>query len=97
MGIIKGYFKDIYFLYKGCGYLRDNIERIRNDWKGGLGMRNELLRQEILDYIKEPRTEAEIYDRLGKYFLEVEILGALEGLVKSGLAVMGGSKYRTAE
>ncbi len=60
-------------------------------------MRNELLRQEILDYIREPRTEAEIYDRLGKYFLEVEILGALEGLVKSGLAVRDGSKYRTAE
>ena len=47
-------------------------------------MRNELLRQEILDYIKEPRTEAEIYEKLGKYFLEVEMLGALEGLVKSG-------------
>lgn len=47
-------------------------------------MRNELLRQEILDYIKEPRTEAEIYGKLGKYFLEVEILKALEGLVNSG-------------
>jgi hypothetical protein len=60
-------------------------------------MKSELLRQEILDYIKEPRTEAEIYGKLGKYFLEVEIAGALEGLVKSGLAVKGGNKYRTAE
>ena len=60
-------------------------------------MRNELLRQEILDYIREPRTEAEIYEKLGKYFLEVEILKALEGLVKSGLAVRDGSKYKTAE
>lgn len=60
-------------------------------------MRNELLRQEILDYIREPRTEAEIYDRLGKYFLEVEILKALEGLVNSGLAVRDGSKYKAAE
>lgn len=60
-------------------------------------MKSELLRQEILDYIKEPRTEAEIYDRLGKYFLEVEILGALEGLVNSGLAVRDGSKYKAAE
>ena len=60
-------------------------------------MRNELLRQEILDYIREPRTEAKIYDRLGKYFLEVEILGALEGLVNSGLAVRDGSKYKAAE
>lgn len=65
--------------------------------KGGLEMRNELLRQEILDYIREPRTEAEIYDRLGKYFLEVEILKALEGLVNSGLAVRDGSKYKAAE
>lgn len=60
-------------------------------------MRNELLRQEILDYIKEPRTEAEIYRKLGKYFLEVEILKALEGLVNSGLAVRDGSKYKAAE
>lgn len=60
-------------------------------------MRNELLRQEILDYIREPRTEAEIYGKLGKYFLEVEILKALEGLVNSGLAVRDGSKYKAAE
>ena len=31
-------------------------------------MRNELLRQEILDYIKEPRTEAE---NLGNTFLKL--------------------------
>lgn len=35
MGVIKGYFKDIYFLYKGCGYLRDNNFKILGFIKAG--------------------------------------------------------------
>ena len=35
MGIIKGYFKDVYFLYKGCGYLRDNNLCFRGLMKEG--------------------------------------------------------------
>ena len=35
MGVIKGYFKDIYFLYKGRGYLRDNNFKILGFIKAG--------------------------------------------------------------